>query len=343
VESAAALLTGQKVARVSRLALRGYRAIQEASYWLLPLAPGLDLWGIDRQLRTVDFRQRVFFNARRLSGAAGRHILVSSDPAVAMGETNEPGRQILKACGLRLREHALLYLTGDSHHYERREIGRTQHVIAGGGGSFLHGTRVLPERAGRMAACAYPDAGTSRRLAASVPWHVVAGTAGLLPHVLCGVLALLQLRAFDWNATAGWLTTGAFAVAAVSAMFATMSLKGKRRGIAAAVAAVHGIALSLLPLGIGWLSSRVLGHAAGGLATMAVMALAGPLLIGHYLLVLVVTGLDPWSAYSALGHPGFKHFVRLCVHQDGRVEGWAIGKDDPLSPGPAVMIDRFEF
>jgi hypothetical protein len=151
------------------------------------------------------------------------------------------------------------------------------------------------------------------------------------------------VRAFGWNATAGWLTTGAFAVAAVAAMFATMSLKGKRRGIAAAVAAVHGIALSLLPLGIGWLSSRVLGHAAGGLATMAVMALAGPLLIGHYLLVLVVTGLDPWSAYSALGHPGFKHFVRLCVHQDGRVEGWAIGKDDPLSPGPAVMIDRFEF
>jgi hypothetical protein len=234
-------------------------------------------------------------------------------------------------------------LTGDSHHYERRTIGRTQHVIAGGGGSFVHGTRVHPERAGRKAACAYPDAGTSRRLAATVPWHVVGGTAGLLPHVLCAALALLQLRAFGWNATAGWLTTAAFAIAAVASMFATMSLKGRRRGIATIVATVHGIGLALLPLGIGWLSSRFLGHEISGLATMAVMAIAGPLLLGHFLLSLVVTGLDPWSAYSALGHPGFKHFVRLCVHRDGRVEGWAIGKDDPLSPGPAVMIDRFEF
>jgi hypothetical protein len=35
--------------------------------------------------------------------------------------------------------------------------------------------------------------------------------------------------------------------------------------------------------------------------------------------------------------------VRLCVRRDGHVEGWVIGKDDPLAPGAAEMIDRFTF
>jgi hypothetical protein len=343
IESASAILTGQKVRHVSRLVLRGYRAIQEASYWLLPLAPGLDLQGVDRQLRTVDFRQRVFFNERRVSGGVRRRILVCSDPAVAMGERNEPGRQILKACGLSLRDDAMLYLTGDSHHYERREIGATQHVIAGGGGSFLHGTRVHAQRPGKPAACAYPDARTSRHLAASVPWHVMSGTAGLLPHVLGALLAFVELRAFRWGATAGWITTALLGVITVAAMLGTMSMKGRRRGLATLIAAGHGVALTLLPLAIGWAWTRVFGQTATTVATAGVMAVAGPLLLGHFLLTLVVTGLDPWSAYSALGHPGFKHFVRLCVRRDGHVEGWVIGKDDPLAPGAAEMIDRFTF
>ncbi len=343
IESVSALLTGQKVRRVSRLALGGYRAIQEASYWLLPLAPDLDLLGVDRQLRTVDFRQRVYFNARRAANHTGRRILVCSDPAVAMGERNEPGRQILNAFGLSLRQDPILYLTGDSHHYERREIGATQHVIAGGGGSFLHGTRVHAERPGKGAACAYPDGRTSRHLAASVPWHVMTGTAGLLPHVLCALVAFLELRAFRWGVVPGWIVTGLMAGVTVAGMLATMSLKGHRRRVAGLVAAGHGVALALLPLVIGWASSRLLGHTATTLTTMAAMALAGPLLLGQFLLTLVVTGLDPWSAYSVLGHPGFKHFVRLCVRTDGRVEGWAIGKDDPLAPGPAGIIDTFTF
>ena len=44
-----------------------------------------------------------------------------------------------------------------------------------------------------------------------------------------------------------------------------------------------------------------------------------------------------------LGHPGFKHFVRLCVHPDGRVEAWTIGKDDMLADTPPLLIDRFEW
>ena len=86
-----AVLTGRKVKRISRLWLIGYRAVQEASYWLLPLAPGLDLWGVDRHLRSMDFRQRLFFDERRAARPGARRILVSPDPAIAMGEPNAPG------------------------------------------------------------------------------------------------------------------------------------------------------------------------------------------------------------------------------------------------------------
>jgi len=35
--------------------------------------------------------------------------------------------------------------------------------------------------------------------------------------------------------------------------------------------------------------------------------------------------------------------VRLCVHPSGRVEGFVIGKDDPLGEGGPVLVDRFEW
>jgi hypothetical protein len=38
---------------------------------------------------------------------------------------------------------------------------------------------------------------------------------------------------------------------------------------------------------------------------IAVMAFAGPLVIGRFLLMLVVTGLEHHQAYAVLGHPGF--------------------------------------
>ena len=38
--------------------------------------------------------------------------------------------------------------------------------------------------------------------------------------------------------------------------------------------------------------------------------------------------------YAVLGHPGYKFFVRLCAHPDGRVEAWTIGKEDTLGENP---------
>jgi hypothetical protein len=343
LEEAFAVVTGRKVKRISRLWLIGYRAVQEASYWLLPLAPSLDLWGVDRQLRTIDFRQRLFFDERRTSGAADRRILVSPDPAIAMGERNTPGVEILKACGLTLTSDPTCYLTGDSHHYERRVVGDSMHVIAGGGGSFVHGTRVRRYPRGKEPACAFPDRTTSRRLAASVPFQLVLGTAGLLPHVLCACLAAVQLAAFRGGVVAGWLTTGLFAALAALFMFLAVMKRHERPWASLAVALSHGPALALAPIGAGWLLSRVMPTLASGLLDVGVMAFVGPLVIGHFLLTLVVTGLEHHQAYAVLGHPGFKHFVRLCIHPDGRVEGWTIGKADTLGEDRPRLIDAFKW
>ncbi|HKE06123.1 MAG TPA: hypothetical protein VKE91_18875 [Blastocatellia bacterium] len=67
----------------------------------------------------------------------------------------------------------------------------------------------------------------------------------------------------------------------------------------------------------------------------------GSLTVGVYLLALILTGLEHQQGFAALGHPGFRHFVRLCVHPGGKVEGFVIGKDDSIGEGPPVLIDRF--
>jgi len=343
VAGAFAVLAGRKVKRISRLWLIGYRAVQEASYWLLPLAPGLDVWGVDRELRTMDYRQRLFFNRRKAGAEAPRRMLVSPDPAIAMGEPNRPGAEILQACGLDLEKDPVCYLTGDSHHYERRAIGPSMHVIAGGGGAFLHGTRVRRHAPGQEPACAFPDQATSRRLAAHVPFRLVAGTGGLMLHALCAALAALQLWAFRRGALPGWIASGLVAALALLIMWEAVPKRRERPWATLGVAAAHAAVLALVPLGAALALSRLLPQPASALLDVALSAFAGPFVIGHYLLTLVVTGLEHHQAYAVLGHPGFKHFVRLRVRTDGRVEAWTIGKADTLGAGPPELIDRFEW
>jgi hypothetical protein len=260
-----------------------------------------------------------------------------------MGEPNTPGQQILRACGLSLRDDPTCYLAGDSHHYERRGIGPSMHVIAGGGGSFVHGTRVRPHTRGRTPACAFPDAAVSRRLAISVPLQLVLGTAGLLPHAGCMALAALQLSMFGAGLLAGWLTTAAVAAAAVFFMYQAVLKRRERPWATLAVALAHGPLLAIAPIGVGWLLVQFMPALASGMLDVAAMALVGPLIIGHFLLALVMTGLEHHHAYAVLGHPGYKFFVRLCAHPDGRVEAWTIGKEDTLGEGPPRLIDRFDW
>ena len=338
-----AVIAGRKVKRASRLWLIGYRAVQEASYWLLPLAPGLDLWGVDRQLRSMDFRQRLFFNARRAAGDAARRLIVAPDPVTAMGERNTPGLEILKACGLSLKRDETFYLTGDSHHYERRVVGPSMHVIAGGGGAFTHGTRVHGYPHGGEPACAFPDQRTSRRLAASVPLQTMLGTAGILPHLGCAALATLEILAFRGGAATGWSVSVLAAALVTFVMFQAVLKRRERPWASLAVALAHGPVLALAPIGIAALLARLTGTVTTGLIDVAVMAFAGPLIIGHFLLALVLSGLEHHQAFAVLGHPGFKHFVRLRVATDGRIDAWVIGKGDTLGDAPPEIVDAFRW
>ena len=71
----------------------------------------------------------------------------------------------------------------------------------------------------------------------------------------------------------------------------------------------------------------------------------GTLMIGTYLMLLTILGLEQHQAFSALAHPGYKHFVRLRFRKDGsRADGWVFGRVDPLGPkDEVVLVDRFRW
>ncbi len=343
--SVRAFFRGSSVSRRKRLALPGYVPVQEASYFALPLTAGLELWAVDRQLRRVDFRQRHFFAERRKKLAGKRVLFVSPDPALAYGETNEPGARALAACGLSLERDCVFFLTGDVHHYERREVSSSVHVIAGGGGAFMHGTRIrAPAReahgAGRSIV-AFPDGATSRLLVAQVPLKLMAGKAGFLAHIAFALIASIELGG-GLGGRAGVLVTGIVMTIAVTV--GLYFVAGHHRRHAKKVAALcipFGVGLGFLPAAVRLALPRVVPHLAGDTAILIVAAFVGALGFGAFLTTLAVTGLEHQQAFSVLGHPGFKHFVRLCVHPNGRIEAWTIGKSDTLGDGPPELLDAF--
>jgi hypothetical protein len=339
-EGLAAIFAGSTVRKAHRLVLEGYLAVQEASFWALPLAPGLDLWGVDRQLRSADFRQRVFFAQRGAEARSPRKLLVAPDPALAYGEPNEPGVEILKACHLSLETDRILYLTADVHHYERQAVGESLHVIAGGGGAFLHGSRIAPDAGSVPPVVVYPDKTVSRRLAFGMPFQLALGTAGFLPHGVFALLALVDIGALRRGPVLGTTVVVLGTLAAIVALSLTVRARALRPAATWAIAVPFGLALGLLP--------TVLYYHLPGifrwldiLRPVLAYAFLASFLLGLFLLVLALVGLEHHQAFAALGHPGYRHFVRLCVHPSGRIEGFVIGKDDPLGPGPPVLIDRF--
>ncbi len=343
-ESLAAIVIGSKVRRADRLRLAGYTPVQEASYWALPLAPGLDLWGVDRQLRNADFRQRVFFAERRAEAQPGRILFVAPDPAIAYGEPNQPGAQLLDACGLSMDTSRMFYLTGDVHHYERHAVGNSVHVIAGGGGAFLHGSRIAPDAGSVVPQFMYPDKKTSLKLALGMPLRLALGTAGFLPHAGFALLAAIELSALVRRGpVASAVVAAAITLVAIVAMTFVVRARMERPALTWSLAIAFGLVLGLAPFGLRLALATVLPRALYLAPVIVAHAFFGSFVLGLFLLVLALTGLEHHQAFAALGHPGFRHVVRLCVHPSGRIEGFVIGKDDPLDTGPPVLVDRFEW
>jgi hypothetical protein len=341
MESAGAFLGGSKVRRERRLTLIGYTPVQESSYWALPLAPGLDLWGIDRQLRNADFRQRVFFAERRALAAGERLMVIGPDPVFAFGEPNAQGQKLLRSVSLSFGADPLLYLTGDAHHYERRSIGPSMHVVAGGGGAFLHGSRIAPTPGPQPPEVVYPDKASSLRLALGMPLRLAAGTAGLLLHAAFAAVAALEVSAFRAGPSRGVLVSALLTCVAIFGFTYAIRARNERPVPTYTAAVGFGFIVGLLPLALAAVLPQ-LPVPLGDVAFVSLVhAFVGPFVVGVFLLVVALTGLEPYQAFAALGHPGFRHFVRLSVHPSGRVEGFVIGKDDPIGAEEPTLIDQF--
>jgi hypothetical protein len=347
---AEAFARGDQVKKPSALALAGYLPVQRASYFRLPLAPGLDLFAVDRQLKRVDPRQQAYV---AIPGAPAR-LVVLPDPARAWGERRPHGVATLESLGIAMDKSPTLLLAGDVHHYERSVEGRSVHVVAGGGGAFLHGARIAGDGAYPVEA-EFPGPRASARMLLELPIFCALGRAGwLLPAVFAVGDAVALEAHFRGGAQSS--ATVALAISLIVA-FGTALLVGWRRHRAARVvpfATVLGLAIGAVPVAIGIvtdaLAMRVIGKWGSPVAFVGAVAratMASSFLFGVMLMLIARLGLSHAQAYAAMGSPGYKHFVRLRVRAGtqgmSHVDAWVVGIVDPIARPTPVLIDSFRF
>jgi hypothetical protein len=224
-------------------------------------------------------------------------------------------------------------------------------VTAGGGGAFLHPAAM---REGQLKPLAeWPDRAQSRALLWQVPFKVARGRSGILPHLIM-LVALLPVFVGQLDlALISRSGMGVVAGATLALAVVLGLLSGSARGRPGTVALASTTALGIVAFSLG------LTQAVAPLASLwpsvpestwrillLVVAVFGSVFaFGGYLALLTRFGLECTQAFTALDHPGFKHFVRLRVRKDGSaVDGYCIGIMDPLSPASRpVLVDRFTF
>jgi hypothetical protein len=352
-EWATEFVRGGKIEKPKALALRGYTPVQGASYFGLPLTARLHLFAVDRQLRSLDSRQVRFFQTWRMEHPEVCPWVMLPDPLFAFGRPSPTGTAMIEALGLDLETKPHFLLSGDVHHYERLQHGSMLHVTAGGGGAFLHPAPL--DRSERLEAAAeWPNAVQSRALLWQVPWKVMRGNSGFLPHI---VLSAMFLPAMNFGVQNyqkfGFIMSAPIMITVLTTLIYSL-IGGVRKG----GATVLGLALGagLATAGIPLVASLVLtwlaryAHLIPSVwliapLTFAVAVFYGAFVFGAYLAVLTYLGLEQTQAFTALDHPGFKHFLRLRVRRDGSaVDMWCLGLTDPLAPGAEPeLIDTATF
>jgi hypothetical protein len=149
-----------------------------------------------------------------------------------------------------------------------------------------------------------------------------------------------------WTHRAAGTVSIVVSVVAFVACFFLGGFRKKRLQIAS-LSAVCGGTIGLLPFVVFAVMKYV--HLARSLSVLAAGLAAsvyvGTLAIGTYLMLLTILGLEQHQAFSALAHPGYKHFVRLRFAKDGScADGWVFGRVDPVkSDDPVVLVDRFRW
>ena len=77
--------------KAKTLNLIGYTPMQSASYFLLPLTEQIHLFAIDRQLKSLDFRQRRFFSSWHTQHPGVAPWVVMPDPPYKFGVESASG------------------------------------------------------------------------------------------------------------------------------------------------------------------------------------------------------------------------------------------------------------
>jgi hypothetical protein len=348
---AEAFSRGVTVRKPGALALYGYYPVQRTSYFRLPLARGVDLWAVDRQLKNIDRRQREFFR----EADAPSLLVVLPDPARAWGEVRPHGVASLRSVGVDPGAQRAYVLTGDVHHYERSREGESVHVVAGGGGAFLHGARVAGGAAYERLA-EFPGPRASWSMLARLPLHVAIGRAGFLVTSLFAAVQLVGLLAHAGHHFGAVRGVGAFETAIVAvctALLVGWRRHRKRRVLPFAIGI--GVVAAAMPLAVGVVFDAVGYHALGrghaaGVVSLSVAWLVTTFLsgaaFGLMLLLIARFGLNHAQPYAALGLPTYKHFARLRVREtdDGAViDTFVVGQVDPIGGSPPVLVDRFRW
>ena len=345
---AEAFARGDAVKKPKALALTGYVAVQRASYFRLALSPGLDLFAVDRQLKRVDSRQEAYF---QVPGAPARLVIVP-DPARAWGEDREHGVATVKSLGIDMGQSPTCLIAGDIHHYERSNEGPSIHIVAGGGGAFLHGARIA--KGGEYAIeSEFPGPSASKKLLADLPIHCATGRAGSVLVAVFAVadgVALLEHFERGFNGS----MSAALAISFIVAIGTGLLVGWRRRGVARVFpfAAILGLAVGAVPVALGAyadiLAERVIGSSAAARPiafsiALALATTASCFLFGGMLALIARLGLNHAQAYAALGSGGYKHFVRIRAGKDGAIDAWVIGMVDPVRSRSAVLVDTFRF
>jgi len=349
-EWAREFLRGGKVEKPKALVLSGYVPVQNASYFLLPLTPKLHLYGVDRQLKSIDSRQKHFFAEWAQGHGDASPWVLLPDPLFRFGGPSPTGTDMIQTLGFDFHARAHFILSGDVHHYERSSDGDMLHVIAGGGGAFLHPAPVVGGR--RKAERRWPNAQESRALLGGVPWKIARGRSGFLPHLIyAGLFApamSVGVRLYDKT---GVIFAAPIAVTLVTTLIYSLIGGVRRRWRRVLPAAfTAGLVTASLPI----FASLLVKHALLRLhfvptlwvvasATLVLTVFTASYVFGFYLAWLTRRGIEHTQAFTALDHPGYKHFLRLRVRADGSaVDGFCIGLTDPLAAdAKPELVDTF--
>ena len=349
-----------------------WQAPQTERWWVVKLSHGWWLWGIDTALdNTLDDEQRAYFtNAATLLAAGDRVILCSPVPLWQLRQKREEEyarlRQLFTRIVLARGATMPLFLAGDSHffaHYRRVDgVAEEDHITAGGGGAFLQPTHNLPEQVPYergapdfKLTARWPRPVDSRALATKLQgirdrqfWWLFAMIA--VVHAAYAGLVTIRTgavgahadpaagaeQAARWVAGAwpGWpilllLVLAMIAATAPNSTESQLEQGAKKYGL------IHGVAQAALFVAVAAFGRWV------GPQTAWWHFLVVPL-IGGVLSTALFVGMVRWInnhikandtlAFSSAHLTRYKHFLRMCIGNDGTLSVYVVGLD-PVGAG----------